>query len=66
MSECETGDQDEIVVDLGSGRKRETVSLRINEDLNRRLESEAERRGVGKSAVIREACQQLFSSPTNN
>ena len=66
MTETNSRERNCTVIDLESERKRETVSLRINEELNQCIETEAERRGVGKSTVIRDACQQLFSSSTNH
>ena len=65
MSELESSEHGRTVNDLENERKGETMSLRIDERTNWCLEAEAERRGVAKSAVVREACRELFSNNTN-
>lgn len=52
--------ESEIVVEIGTGPKTATVSLRLDAGLNQRLENEARERGVAKSVLIRGACRRLF------
>ena len=49
-----------ITVDVGTGAKVSTVSLRVGCKLDQKLESEAAARNTNKSEVIRDACRRLL------
>jgi len=51
---------EDITVDVGTGAKVSTVSLRIGRKLDQKLESEAAAKNTNKSEVIRDACRRLL------